>query len=102
MAAIEDFGSFWVRLAGEISSEIKRSMQDVGQGFTKYLANLSTVMSIEGVSQVVGVFEGDPSKFRGWITSIEKYVLHVGTQIILKSWLMKQVGMLLVIIYSTT
>ena len=32
MAVNEDFGSLFVSLAGEISSEIKRSMQDVGQG----------------------------------------------------------------------
>ena len=35
MAANEDFGKFLVGLAGEISNEVKRSLQDVGGGFTK-------------------------------------------------------------------
>ena len=30
------------------------------------------------VSQIVGVFEGDPTKFRDWIKSIEKYILLAG------------------------
>ena len=72
MAANEDFGSILVGLVGDISNELKRSMQDVGQYFTKHLANLSTIMSTQGVSQVVGIFEGDLPKFRDWIKSTEK------------------------------
>ena len=64
-----------VELAGEISNELKRSMQDVGQGFTKHLANLLTVISTQGLSQVIGVFEGNSSTFRDWIKSTEKYAL---------------------------
>ena len=60
----QDFERFVMGLASDISKEIKRSMQDVGQGFTKHLPNLSTVITIQVVSQVVGVFAGDSSKFR--------------------------------------
>ena len=42
--------SILVGLLGDISNELMRSIQDVGQGFTKNLANLSTVFSSEGVS----------------------------------------------------
>ena len=53
-------------------------MQEVSQDFTKHLANLSTFISTQGVSQVVRGFESDPSKFRDWIKSIKKYVLLAG------------------------
>ena len=75
-------GWFLVGLAGQISNQLKRCMPDVGLGFTRHLGNLSTVMSTQGVSQVVGVLEGDSSKFRDWIKSIEKYVLLAGGMLI--------------------
>ena len=31
-----------------------------------HLANLSAIISTQGASQVVGVFEGDPSKLKDW------------------------------------
>ena len=34
------------------------------------------------VSQVVGPFDGEPTKFRNWIKSVEKYVLLAALQII--------------------
>ena len=37
-----------------------------------------TVISIQGVSQVVGSFDGEHTKFRDWIKLIEKYVLSAG------------------------
>ena len=46
--------------------------------FTKHLANLSMVISTRGVLQVVEDFECDPSKFRDYIKSTEKYVLLAG------------------------
>ena len=53
-------------------------MQNVGQNFTNLLADLLTDISAQGVSQVVGYFDGEPTKFRDWIKSIEKYVLLAG------------------------
>ena len=35
-------------------------------------------MSTQGVSQVVGLFDRKPNKFRDWIKSIKKYVLLAG------------------------
>ena len=91
---------FLVGLAGEISSEVKRSMQDVGQGFTKHLANLSIVISNEGISQVIEVVEGNPSKFRNWIKSIEKYLQVADVEANQTKKLVYQRRMLLVIIYN--
>ena len=39
---------------------------------------MSTVISAQAVSQIIGVFEGHPTKFRDWIKSIEKYILLAG------------------------
>ena len=75
MATNEEFGRFLVDLAGGVSNEIKKGMEDVGKDFSTQLANLSTIISAQGVSQIVGVFDGEPTKFRDWIKSIEKYVL---------------------------
>ena len=75
MATNEEFGRFLVDLAGGVSNEIKKGMEDVGKDFSTQLANLSTIISAQGVSQIVGVFDGEPTKFRDWIKSIENYVL---------------------------
>ena len=75
MATNKEFGRFLVDLAGGVSNEIKKGMEDVGKDFSTQLANLSTIISAQGVSQIVGVFDGEPTKFRDWIKSIEKYVL---------------------------
>ena len=53
-------------------------MQNVGHSCKNQLADLSAVISAQGVFQVVGSFNGEPSKFRDWIKSIEKYVLSAG------------------------
>ena len=68
----EEFGRFLVSLAGDISNQVKTGIKDASQGFSDQLTKLSTVISTQGVSQVVGVFEGEPDKFRDWINSIEK------------------------------
>ena len=78
MAEWEELGRFIVRLAGEITNNVTRGLQNVGQSFTNQLAGLSTVISAQGVSQVVGSFDGEPTKYRDWIKSIEKYVLLAG------------------------
>ena len=39
---------------------------------------MSTVISVQGVSQIVGVFEGDPTKFSDLIKSVEKNILLEG------------------------
>ena len=53
-------------------------MQEVGQHFSSQLSKLSTVISAQSASQIVGVFERNPTKFRDWIKSIEKYILLAG------------------------
>ena len=42
------------------------------------MSKLSIVISAQGISQLVDVFEGDPTKFKDWMKSIEKYILLVG------------------------
>ena len=78
MAANEDLSKFLVWFIEDISNELKRSMQDMDQGFTNYLANLSSANSTDEVSWVLGVFEDGPSKSRGLIKSIKEYVLLAG------------------------
>ena len=57
-------------LAGEITNNVTRGLQNLGQSFTNQSADLSTVISVQGVSQVVFSFDRDPSKYRDWIKSI--------------------------------
>ena len=78
MAQWEELGRLLVGLTAEITNNIKRGLQNVGPSFINQLAGLSTVISAQGVSQVVGSFDGEPTKFRDWIKSIEKYVLLAG------------------------
>ena len=78
MAVNEDVGRFLVGLAGEISSYFSQGIQNASQGFSAQLTNLSTAISAQGVSQVVGLFDGDSSKYQDWIKSLEKYTLLSG------------------------
>ena len=66
---------FWWGLATEITNNVTGGLQEVGQNFSSQLSKLSTVISVQGVSQIVVVFEGDPTKFRDGIKSIEVYTL---------------------------
>ena len=75
MAGLEELGRFLVGLAVEIT----RGLQNVSQGFTNQLAGLLTVISAQGVSKVVGLFDEGPTKFRDWNKSIEKDVLLAGS-----------------------
>ena len=63
---------FLVGLATEITNNATGGLQEVGQNFSSQLSKLSTLISAQGVSQIVGVFEGDPTKFRDWIKSTGK------------------------------
>ena len=67
MAQQEECGIFLVCLATEITYNVTRGLQEVGQNFSSQLSKLSAVISTQGVSQIVGVFEGDATKFRDWI-----------------------------------
>ena len=78
MGQQEELGRFLVDLATEITNNVTGGLQEVGQNFSSQLSKLSTVIGARGVSQVVGVFERDPTKFRDWIKSIEKYILLAG------------------------
>ena len=75
MAEQEEVCRFIVGLAGEITNNITRGLQNIGQSFTYQLAGLLTVISAQGVSQVVGSFDGEPTKLRDWMKLIEKYLL---------------------------
>ena len=72
MAEREEHGRF---LAGEITKNVTRGLQNVGLSFKNQLTGLMTVISAQGVSQVVGSFDGEPTNYMGWIKSIEKYVV---------------------------
>ena len=63
IAINEDIGRFLVGLAGEISSNFSQGIQIASQGFSAQLTNLSTAIGAQGVSQVVGLFDGDSSKY---------------------------------------
>ena len=60
MAQQEELGRFLVSLATEITNKVTGGFQEVGQNFSFQLSKLSTVISAQGVSQLEGVFEGDP------------------------------------------
>ena len=75
MAEQEELCRFFVGLAGAITNIVTRGLQNVEQSFTNHLAGLLNVISAHGVSQVVDSFGGEPTKFRDWIKSVQKYVL---------------------------
>ena len=75
MAEQEELGRFSVGLASEIMNNVTSGLQNVGQILTSQLAGLSVVISAQGVFQVVGSYDGEPTKYRDWIKSIEKYML---------------------------
>ena len=78
MAQQEELGRVLVGLATEITNNVTGGLQEVGQNFSSQLSKLSTVISAQGVSQIVCVFQGGPTKFRDWIKSIEKCILLAG------------------------
>ena len=78
MVQQEELGRLMVDLATEFTKHLTGGLQEVGQNFSSQLSKLSTLISAQGVSQIKGVFEGDPTKFRYWIKSIEKYILLAG------------------------
>ena len=57
------------------TNNVSRGLQNVSKNFANWLAGLPTVISAQGVSQVVGTFDGESTKFRDWIKLIEKYML---------------------------
>ena len=74
----EERGRFLVGLAGEITNNVKRGLQSVGKSFTNHIAASLTVISAQGVSHVVGLFDREPTKSWDLIKPIEKYVLLPG------------------------
>ena len=78
MAQQEELCRFLMGSANEISVNVTEGFHEVGKSFSTQLANLPTVINAQGVSQIVGTFEGEPSNFRDWIKSIEKYILLAG------------------------
>ena len=54
-------------LPSDITNNVMKGLQNVGQSFTNQLAGLSAVISAQGVSQVVGSFDGEHTKYRNWI-----------------------------------
>ena len=101
MAKSEELCRFLVGLAGEITDNVTRGLQNVGQSFTNQLTGLSAVISAQGVSQVVGSFDGEPTKYRDWNKSIETYVLLAGGMTTNQRGLLtRPAGVLLVITYK--
>ena len=47
----EEFGRFLVGLAGEITNNVIRGLQNVSLNFTNQLTGLLTIISAKGVSQ---------------------------------------------------
>ncbi len=48
----------------------------VGQAFqqlAREMANVSSALSAQGISQIVHTFDGNPKNFRDWIKQIDKY-----------------------------
>ena len=78
MAEWEELGRFLVGLASGITNNVTTELQNVGQSFTNQFVGLSTVISVQGVSQVVGSFDGEPTIVNDWITSIQKYMFLAG------------------------
>ena len=64
MAQQEELARFLVQLASEISVNVTVGFHAVGKSFSSQSANMSTVISAQVVSQIVGTFEGEPSNFR--------------------------------------
>ena len=60
MAEQEELGRFLVGLASKIPNIITRGLQNVC--FTNQLPGLLTVITAQGVSQVVDSFHGEPTK----------------------------------------
>ena len=67
MAEQEELGRSLVRLAGEKRNNVTKGLQNVGQNFINQLAGLLTVTCVQGVSQVVGSFHVEPTKFRNLV-----------------------------------
>ena len=49
MAESQEPGRFLVGLAGEITNNVTKGLQNVGQRFTNHLADLLTVISAQGI-----------------------------------------------------
>ena len=102
MTEQEEFGIFLVGLASEITNNVARGLQNVGQNFTNQLAGLLTVICTQGVSQVVCPFEGEPTKYRDLIKSIEKSTCYkkMGMETNQKGLHTRPAGVLLVITFK--
>ena len=61
MAQQEEFGRFFMCLATEITNNVTIGLQEVGQDFSCQLSKWSTVISTQGIFQIVGAFEEDPA-----------------------------------------
>ena len=57
----------------KISSNISQSIQHIGQGFTTQIGDLSTAINLQGVSQIVGLFQGEPCWRCGKLGHIKRY-----------------------------
>ena len=70
MAEQKELHRFLEGLASEITNNVARGLQNIGESFTNQLAGLLTGISAQGVSQIVGSFDVEPAKYRDWIKSI--------------------------------
>ena len=47
--------------------------EGVFQYLAREMANVSSALNAQGVSQIVQCFDGNPKHFRDWVKQIEKY-----------------------------
>ena len=48
-------------------------IDQVFQQLVVQMANVSSALNAQGISQIVQVFDGNPKNFKDWIKQIEKY-----------------------------
>ena len=48
-------------------------VEGVFQYLAREMANVSSALNAQGVSQIVQCFDGNPKNFRDWVKQIEKY-----------------------------
>ena len=65
-----DAGAAFLHLSTQLAAS-----DDAYATLSNQMANLTSAIGAHGISQFIPPFEGDPSKFKQWIKSIEKYAL---------------------------
>lgn len=56
-----------------MDAENDTGIENVFQYLAKEMANVSSALNAQGISQIVQCFDGNPKNFRDWVKQIEKY-----------------------------